>query len=127
MAEFWALRYRGWFRVTTATGPRSSYSTTGSSGSPGSPGRSAAFSGSVVIGFLPEQSLEHLAGGIAGQHGPQSHLPGHLVVGQPLAAEGQHLRLVQLLAGPGHQVGPADLAQPRVGHPDDRRLGHAVQ
>src|SRR5580700_6392391 len=116
MAEFWALRYRGRFRVTTATGPRSSYRTTGSSG--GSSEDRAASPGSVVIGLLPEQSLEHLAGGIAGQAGPQPHLPGHLVVGQPFPAEGQHLRLVQFLAGAGHQVGPADLAQALVGHAD---------
>src|SRR5216683_2403813 len=69
--------------------------------------------------LLPEQSLEHLAGRVARQAGPELQLMGHLVIGQPPPAEGQHIGHVQGIVRVGDQVGLADLAEPGVGDPDD--------
>src|SRR5215470_6108495 len=58
-----------------------------------------------LAGFLAEEALEGLAGRVTREVGAELHDPGHLVVGQPGAAEGQHLGLGQGLARPGDDVG----------------------
>ena len=80
-----------------------------------------------AITALSQHSLEYLARRVAGQGVAELHPPGHLVVGQPLAAERQHVRRVQDVTGSPDDERPADLAESRVGHADDGRLRDPVQ
>ena len=80
------------------------------------PGRSAARG--------PQLVLLDLAGGVDGQLVDDLDRPGHLVVGDLVAAPRQDLGADRRVARPGHDEGHADLAEPLVGDADHRRLLH---
>src|SRR4051812_8682819 len=74
--EFCALRYSGRSMVTTAVAPRPSYA----------PGSSWD-----MRELLAQNGLQDLAGGVAGQAVDELAPPRHLVVGEPVPAEREHV------------------------------------
>jgi len=74
--------------------------------------------------LLGEKRLEHLAHGIAGQIADDHQLPRALVVGQPVAHEGNHLSRFGLAALVRHHGRGDALAPAFVGQSDHSRLGN---
>src|SRR3954454_13360864 len=110
--EFCALRYSGRSMVTTAVDPRTLYAT-GSS--------------SDMRELLAQNGLQDLAGRVPGQVVDELDPPRHLVVGEPVPAEREHVVGRHLRVGPPHHERETDLAEALVGNADDGRLGDAGQ
>ena len=73
----------------------------------------------VVPGLFAQRCAEHLAGGVGGQLLEELEVARDLVAGQPLVEVGAQRELVEVGAGPEHDVRAADLAPLRVRHGDD--------
>ena len=83
-------------------------------------------SSSVTSVSLLSSRLQHLAGRVAGQLVDELDLARHLEVGQPLLANAI-TSSASRPRRPAYDVRLADLAQPLVGHADDRGLGDTVE